>query len=161
MDTNARKNRTGHAMENLVESYLQHAGYIKDKTYFKEIYKSELEKKFNIDLSNISNNGKTEKRFDFAFVKDNQVYGVECNFYSGGGSKLNETARSYKNLAIESRDIGNFTFVWLTDGVGWNSAKNNLEETFDELQTIFNLHDLSNGTLNNIDEYVEDGEKKH
>lgn len=62
--------------------------------------------------------------------------------FIGGGSKLNETARSYKTLALEAKDIPNFTFVWFTDGTGWNSAKHNLEETFDVLDTIYNLNDL-------------------
>lgn len=142
MDTNARKNRTGDVMEDIIESYLIKVGFIKDITYFKEMYKSEIEKVFELDLSRISNNGKTEKRFDFVFIKGNHVYACECNFYSGGGSKLNETARSYKTLALEAKEIPNFTFVRFTDGTGWNLAKHNLEETFDVLDTIYNLNDL-------------------
>ena len=145
MDTNARKNRTGDVMEDLIESYLVKSGLIKGKTYFKEMYKRDIEKMFNIDLSLISNNGKTEKRFDFVFIKNNIIYGCECNFYSGGGSKLNETARSYKTLTLEAKEIPNFKFVWFTDGTGWNSAKHNLEETFDVLDNIYNLADLEQG----------------
>ena len=148
LDSNGRKNRTGHTMEDLVESYLKKAGFIKNKTYFKEMYLSEVEKRFCVDLSNLSNQNKVEKRFDFVALKNNKVYGIECNYYGSGGSKLNETARSYKTLAIESKTIDNFVFVWLTDGKGWNSAKNNLEETFDELSTVFNLYDLENGAFN-------------
>lgn len=148
LDSNGRKNRTGHTMEDLVESYLKKAGFIKNKTYFKEMYLSEVEKRFCVDLSNLSNQNKVEKRFDFVALKNNKVYGIECNFYGSDGSKLNETARSYKTLAIESKTIDNFVFVWLTDGKGWNSAKNNLEETFDELSTVFNLYDLENGAFN-------------
>ncbi len=147
LDSNGRKNRTGHTMEDLVESYLKKAGFIKNKTYFKEMYLSEVEKRFCVDLSNLSNQNKVEKRFDFVALKNNKVYGIECNFYGSDGSKLNETARSYKTLAIESKTIDNFVFVWLTDGKGWNSAKNNLEETFDELSTVFNLYDLENGAF--------------
>ena len=147
MDTNGRKNRTGHVMEDLVESYLVKAGLVKGKSYFKEMCKSEVEEKFNIDLSAISNNGKTEKRFDFVLYVNGHVYACECNFYGSSGSKLNETARSYKNLAIESKEIENFTFVWFTDGIGWNTAKHNLEETFDNLDTIFNINDLENNIL--------------
>ena len=150
MDTNGRKNRTGHVMEDLVESYLVKAGLIKGTSYFKEMWKSEVEEKFNIDLSAISNNGKTEKRFDFVLYVNGHVYACECNFYGSSGSKLNETARSYKNLAIESKEIENFTFVWFTDGIGWNTAKHNLEETFDNLDTIFNLNDLENGILSRL-----------
>lgn len=101
MDTNGRKNRTGDAMEDLVESYLIKAGLIKDKTYFKELNKSDVEQMFHLDLSGISNQDKTEKRFDFVFKGPlGEIYACECNFYSGGGSKLNETARSYKTLTL-------------------------------------------------------------
>ena len=148
MDTNGRKNRTGDVMEDLVESYLIKAGLVKNKTYFKEMYKSEIEKKFGLDLSSISNDGKTEKRFDFVFIGAfGQIFACECNFYGSSGSKLNETARSYKNLAIESKNIKGFNFVWFTDGIGWNTAKHNLEETFDVLDNLFNINDLENSCL--------------
>lgn len=148
MDTNGRKNRTGHVMEDLVESYLIKAGLVKGKTYFKEMYASEVEKRFNLDLSELSNDGKTEKRFDFVFVGAlGTVFVCECNFYGSSGSKLNETARSYKKLAEESKNIAGLQFVWFTDGIGWISAKHNLEETFDILDNLFNLQDLENGVV--------------
>ena len=150
MDTNGRKNRTGEAMEDLVESYLIKYGLVKNKTYFKEMTKTEIEKRFNYDLSKISNNGKTEKRFDFVVKIDNRIYAIECNFYGSSGSKLNETARSYKNLALESKKIDEFIFVWITDGIGWNTAKHNLEETFDVLDTLYNLKDLDEGVLSSL-----------
>ena len=150
MDTNGRKNRTGEAMEDLVESYLIKYGLVKNKTYFKEMTKTEIEKRFNYDLSKISNNGKTEKRFDFVVKIDNRIYAIECNFYGSSGSKLNETARSYKNLALESKQIDEFIFVWITDGIGWNTAKHNLEETFDVLDTLYNLKDLGEGVLSSL-----------
>lgn len=151
MDTNGRKNRTGDVMEDLVESYLVKAGLIKDKTYFKEMNASEIKSKFGIDLSALSNDGKTEKRFDFVFFGSfNTLFACECNFYGSGGSKLNETARSYKTLAEESKRIPGFQFVWFTDGKGWISARHNLEETFDILDNVFNLNDLENGVIDNL-----------
>ncbi len=150
MDTNGRKNRTGDAMEDLVESYLIKYGLVKGVSYFKEMTKSEIEEKFNLDLNCISNQGKTEKRFDFVLYVNNHVYACECNFYGSSGSKLNETARSYKNLAIESKQVEGFRFVWFTDGIGWNTAKHNLEETFDVLETIYNLKDLDEGALEKL-----------
>ena len=150
MDTNGRKNRTGDAMEDLVESYLVKYGLVKGVSYFKEMTKSEIEEKFNLDLNCISNQGKTEKRFDFVVKIKNTVYGIETNFYSGGGSKLNETARSYKAIALEAKDIKNFKFVWFTDGIGWNSAKHNLEETFDVLDDIYCIAELEKGIMKEI-----------
>lgn len=151
MDTNARKNRTGDAMEDIVESYLIKAGLEKNKTYFKEVNLSDIEKLFNLDLSSISNNDKTEKRFDFVFKGlFDEIYACECNFYSSSGSKLNETARSYKTLALEAKNINRFTFVWFTDGIGWNNAKHNLEETCDVIDTVYNIQDLENGAIEKL-----------
>lgn len=150
LDSNGRKNRGGHLMENLVESYIQKAGFEKDVSYFKEMYISEITEKWNIDLSAISNQGKTEKRFDFVVKTQDMIYGIETNFYGSGGSKLNETARSYKTLALESKDIVGFTFVWFTDGYGWNSARHNLEETFDVMNEIYNIKDMEAGIMREV-----------
>ena len=137
-------------MEDLVEEYLRKAGFVSGKTYFKEMYRSEIEKKWDIDLSAISNQGKAEKRFDFVVKTDNMIYGIETNFYGSSGSKLNETARSYKTLATEADTINGFTFVWFTDGKGWSNARNNLEETFDVLDTIYNIKDLEDGIVGKV-----------
>lgn len=148
MDTNGRKNRTGHVMEDLVESYLIKAGLVKDKTYFKEMNASEVERRFHLDLSSLSNDGELEKRFDFVFVGAlGTVFACECNFYGSSGSKLNETAGRYKLLTLESKNITGLQFVWFTDGVGWNSAKKNLKETFDVLDNLYNLKDLEDGAI--------------
>ena len=148
LNSNGRKNRGGHLMEDLVESFIVKAGFVKNKTYFKEMYLSELEKMAHLDLSSLSNEGTTAKRFDFVIIGKESIYACECNFYASGGSKLNETARSYKTLALESKGIPGFKFVWFTDGLGWNTAKNNLRETFDVLEDIYNLKDLEDGILN-------------
>ena len=150
LDSNGRKNRGGHLMENLVESFIKKSGFIKDKTYFKEMYIHQITEKWGIDLSAISNQGKMEKRFDFVIKTENMIYGIETNFYGSGGSKLNETARSYKTLALEAKTIEGFNFVWFTDGKGWTSARNNLEETFDVMEHIYNIKDLENGIINEV-----------
>ena len=150
LDSNGRKNRGGHLMENLVESYIQKAGFIKNENYFKEMYIHEITDKWGIDLSAISNQGKMEKRFDFVVKTDDMIYAIETNFYASGGSKLNETARSYKTLAQEVDTIDGFTFVWFTDGKGWNSARHNLEETFDVMEHIYNINDMENGIMNEV-----------
>ena len=150
LDSNGRKNRGGHLMENIVERYIRKAGYKQDINYFKEMYLSDIEKKWNLDLSAMSGNNVSTKRFDFVIKTDKQVYVIETNFYSSGGSKLNETARSYKMLASESKRVNGVTFIWFTDGLGWLSARKNLEETFNELDTIYNINDLENGILKNI-----------
>lgn len=147
LDSNGRKNRGGHLMENLVESYIRKAGI---KEYYKEMFISEIENKWNLDLSSISGNNVSTKRFDFVIKTDNQVYVIETNFYSSQGSKLNETARSYKMLAEEAKNVNGLTFIWFTDGTGWKNARKNLEETFNELETLYNINDLENGILDKI-----------
>ena len=150
LDSNGRKNRGGHLMEDLVESYIIKAGFIKNKTYFKEMYIHQITEKWGIDLSAVSNKGKSEKRFDFVIKTDNMIYGVEANFYASGGSKLNETARSYKQISQETDAIDGFTFIWFTDGNGWKSARHNLEETFDVMEHIYSIDDLEKGILSQI-----------
>lgn len=150
LDSNGRKNRGGHLMENLVESFIQKAGFVKDESYFKEMYIHQITDKWSVDLSAISNQGKTEKRFDFVVKTPNMIYGIETNFYGSGGSKLNETARSYKTLALETDTIDDFTFVWFTDGKGWTSARHNLEETFDVMEHIYNIKDMEDGIIDAI-----------
>ena len=150
LDSNGRKNRGGHLMENLVESFIKRAGFVKGKTYFKEMYIHQIITKWGIDLSAISNQGKMEKRFDFIVKTPTMIYGIETNFYGSGGSKLSETARSYKTLALETDTIDGFTFVWFTDGKGWTSARNNLEETFDVMEHIYNIKDLEAGIISEV-----------
>ena len=146
LDSNGRKNRGGHQMEKLVEKFLIEAGV----TYHKEMYLADVEKMFGLDLSAISAQGTSTKRFDFVVEAADKIFGIETNFYTGGGSKLNETARSYKMIAEESKDIEGFEFVWITDGDGWKSARRNLEETFYVLDTLYNIRDLENGIFSRI-----------
>ena len=150
LDSNGRKNRGGHLMENLVENYIEKAGFIKGKNYFKEMYLKDIERRWNLDLSSMSGNNVSTKRFDFVIKTNSQVYVIEANFYTGGGSKLSETARSYKMLAQESKKVKDVTFIWITDGIGWNNARKNLEETFNVLDTMYNINDLENGVLEKL-----------
>ncbi len=157
MDTNGRKGRTGDAMEDLVESYLLKSGFVRDFNYFKEYTKTDIMSKWGVDLSHIeqklkgnSQNKNAEKRFDFVVKTDKMLYVIETNFYAVQGSKLNETARSYKMIETEFKNMKDVTFVWITDGKGWKSARHNLEETFNEMDNIYNINDMKNGIMTEI-----------
>lgn len=128
LDSNARKNRSGHIMEDTVEEILKNNGV----SYRKEVYSSEYPL-----LADAL--GDDEKRFDFVIETDDKVYLIEVNFYSGGGSKLNEVARSYSDIAPKINAIERFEFVWITDGIGWKSARNKLQEAFNIIPSIYNL----------------------
>ena len=140
LDSNGRKGRGGKLMEQRVERYLIEAG-VNYECQFSSQRMAEL----GVDIAPLTNAGKTVKRFDFVVKTAQCVYAIETNFYSSNGSKLNETARSYKMLALEAQKIPGFKFVWFTDGAGWKSAENNLRETFEVLPTLFNLKDLEQG----------------
>lgn len=140
LGSNGRKNRGGHQMEDLVEGYLKKAHV----EYYKEMYLTEIEQKWHINLSAISAEGTSTKRWDFVVKTLACVYVIETNFYTSGGSKLNETARSYKMIAEEAKTIPGFKFIWITDGGGWTSARRNLEETFNVLSDLYNINDMEN-----------------
>ena len=137
-------------MEDLVEDYIIKAGYKKGSTYFKEMYTSEIESKWNIDLSILKGEIKATKRWDYVIKTDKQIYVIETNFYATQGSKLNETARSYELIANKVKQIDGLTFIWITDGIGWNHAKLPLNETFNVLDTLYSIDDLDKGVLNNL-----------
>ena len=119
LDTNARKNRSGHVMEGMVARILD-----KNRiSYRQEVYSSEWP-----EITKVL--GDDEKRFDFVIKSKDKTYLIEVNFYSGGGSKLNEVARSYSDLAPKINSVPGFEFVWITDGIGWKSAKNKLHEAY-------------------------------
>ena len=130
-------------MEDLVEGFIKQTGV----EYYKEMYITDIEKKWGVDLSAISAEGTSTKRWDFVVKTDSLIYVIETNFYGGGGSKLNETARSYKMIAEEARSVTGVEFVWVTDGGGWRSARRNLEETFNTMQHLYNINDMENGVF--------------
>lgn len=128
LDSNARKNRSGDAMEDTVEMIIKKSGV----QYRKEVVSSkwpEITEALGTD----------KKRFDFVITTKAKTYLLEVNFYSGGGSKLNETARSFTELGPKVNSVPGFEFVWITDGKGWNSARNKLQEAYYTIPSVYNL----------------------
>ena len=132
LDSNARKNRSGHVMEGMVASILTKNNI----EYRQEVYSTEWK-----DLQKVL--GDDEKRFDFVIQTPKNTYLIEVNFYSGGGSKLNEVARSYSDIAPKINSVPGFEFVWITDGIGWKSAKNKLQEAYSIIPRIYNLTSIN------------------
>lgn len=132
MDTNARKNRSGKIMEREVAKRFREAGIP-----FREQVKSETIE----DLKAIL--GKDVKKFDFVIETTKKKYVLEVNFYNGGGSKPNETARAYTGLAPKINKVGKYEFVWITDGDGWNSAKPEIKEAYATIPCVYNLSNMS------------------
>ncbi len=131
LDSNARKNRGGHIMEGVVANILALNGI----TFEQEVYYTEfpeIVKALGVD----------NKRFDFVIRTPEKTYLIEANFYIGGGSKLNEVARSYSELAPKINAVPGFEFIWITDGIGWESARNKLEEAFAHIPRVYNLTNI-------------------
>lgn len=132
LDSNARKNRGGHIMEGLVANILTKNGIaFEQEVYYTEF--PEIVKALGAD----------NKRFDFVIRTLHKIYLIEANFYTGGGSKLNEVARAYSELAPKINAVPGFEFVWITDGIGWESARNKLEEAFEHVSSIYNLTNIN------------------
>ncbi|MDL2262863.1 type II restriction endonuclease [Bacteroidales bacterium OttesenSCG-928-I21] len=131
LDTNARKNRGGHNMENAVAKVFSEA----EIPFLQEVNST--------NFKEIESLGEDLKRFDFVIKTPKKTFLIETNFYNGGGSKLNEVARAYSDVAPKINKYENFEFVWITDGQGWFSAKNKLEEAFSIIPSIYNLTSLN------------------
>lgn len=132
LDSNARKNRSGHVMERMIARIFT----TNNISFRQEVYSSEWP-----EITNVL--GDDEKRFDFVVQKNGTTYLIEVNFYSGGGSKLNEVARSYSEIAPKINAVNGFEFVWITDGIGWRSAKNKLQEAYGIIPSIYNLTNIA------------------
>ena len=133
LDTHARKNRSGDITELLLHRILTANGV----EHRMEVYSHEfpeLQKALGAD----------EKRFDFMIKTKQCTYLIEVNFYNGGGSKPNEVARAYRELSPIVNKVDGFEFVWVTDGQGWNSARNKLEEAYNEIDRMYNFESLGN-----------------
>ena len=130
LDTNARKNRSGKLMAEAVAKVFAEANVA-----FEEEVNSTT---FN-DLKGL---GKDLKRFDFVIRKKDKTFLIETNFYNDGGSKPNEVARSYSDIAPKINANTKYEFVWITDGQGWLSAKNKLEEAYGIIPRVYNLTTL-------------------
>ena len=128
LDSNARKNRGGHIMEDFVANIFDKHGI----SYEQEVYYTEFPEI-------VKALGADNKRFDFVVKAKDKIYLIEANFYTGGGSKLNEVARSYSELAPKINAVPGFEFIWITDGIGWESARNKLEEAFAHIPSVYNL----------------------
>ena len=141
LDSNARKNRGGHAMESIVEAFIGDLCQRNNFCYLKEANAEKIEKEFGY-LVPVD---KTSRRYDFVVDNGKELFLIETNFYGGGGSKLKSTAGEYRNLF----DVlaGKYKFIWITDGLGWKTTARPLREAFDHNDYIFSLKMLEEGIL--------------
>lgn len=130
LDTNARKNRGGDNMSKAVQLLFDNA----DIYYKKEVR--------NTIFTDIESLGADVKQFDFVIKTKRKTYVIETNYYNSGGSKLNEVARAYTDVAPKINQYPQYEFVWITDGQGWKTAKNKLQEAYTHIPCVYNLYTL-------------------
>lgn len=131
LDTNARKNRGGNVMA---------AAVAKNFTDAQIAFRTEVN---STEFPEIKTLGVDLKRFDFVIKTKSKIFLIETNYYNGSGSKLNETTRAYSDIAPKINQYPNYEFVWITDGKGWFSAKNKLEEAYNIIPRVYNLISIS------------------
>lgn len=131
LDTNARKNRSGHLMEAAVANL-----FSRNNIAFNiEVYSRQWPAIRQVL-------GTDDKRFDFVIATPAKTYLIEVNFYSDGGSKPNEVARAYSDIGPKINSVSGFEFVWITDGIGWHKAKNKIQEAYSIIPKVYNLTDV-------------------
>ncbi|RVZ81643.1 type II restriction endonuclease [Helicobacter pylori] len=135
LDSNARKNRSGKVMENHLSSLF---------------FQAQLNFKEQVDIREFEDLyqafGDGIKKFDFVVCGKDKTYFIEANFYTISGSKLNEVARSYQDLALKFEAFPNYEFIWITDGIGWLDVKNKLQEAYKSVE-IYNLSNVGDFIL--------------
>ena len=144
LDSNGRKNRGGHSMEAIIDSFIKGHCTLKGYEYLKEANASKIYEKWGITVPV----DKSSRRYDFVVNNGHEIVLFETNFYGGGGSKLKSTAGEYVNLYNKLNN--QFKFVWITDGAGWLSTKRPLRETFNNNDYVFSLDMLEKGILDVI-----------
>lgn len=145
LDTNARKNRSGGAMENLTEVYISTLCERCNFQYIKQATATAIKSKFGKTV----NTDKSDRHFDFAIDTAKKIYLLEVNYYAGGGSKLKSVAGEFKSL-FELVNNDATGFIWVTDGKGWLTARHPLSETFNATDFVMNLEMIEQGVLEEI-----------
>jgi type II restriction enzyme len=147
LDSHARKNRSGDAMELLLKPIIEEIAKKKgiQTILFQKTFEY-LETNYKIKVNSSIRNRKA----DFILIKNNKkVINIEVNFFSGTGSKPQEIVDSYIERQNELKNNG-FEFIWITDGEGWKGQKNQIHKGFEKIDYLLNLYFVRIGLLEEI-----------
>ncbi len=145
LDSNARKNRTGDLMEDLVEEFVKNLCEQKGFEYREQATAKFMKEKWEIEVKS----DKSSRRFDFAIFdsEKKQVYLIEVNYYGWGWSKLKAVAWEFAWL-YDFMQKQNIPFFWITDWLGWHTSSKPLEEAYNKMDgNIYNLEMLKEWIL--------------
>ena len=148
LDSNGRKNRGGKLMEKITESFISDFCNKNNLEYLAQANAKKINDHWGVNIIV----DKSSRSFDFAVYnpENSKIKLFETNFYNGGGSKLKAVCGEFRILFNELKEQ-NIDFIWITDGLGWHTAKRPLEETYNHNEYIFNLSMLENNILSDLD----------
>jgi type II restriction enzyme len=140
LDSNARKNRSGEAMEKLLRPLMDD---IAEKLSCKLL----SQKKFDsVRLYGVVPSELANRKADFIVHDGRKFVNIEVNYFSGAGSKPEEIVDSYINRRNELVK-NHWHFIWITDGDVWRIAGNQIAKAFNGLDYIFNIEFSRKGLL--------------
>ncbi|MDD4907452.1 MAG: type II restriction endonuclease [Candidatus Omnitrophica bacterium] len=142
IDTNARKNRSGDAMESLISPILDR---IKDIKVIKQKTFKYLKEEEGIDIPQKLLN----RKFDYVIITNDKKINLEVNYYDGQGSKPQEIVDSYINRNNELLGA-KWGFIWLSDGMGWKKGLHQMTNAFNDMDYVLNIEFARKGILNEI-----------
>jgi hypothetical protein len=144
LDSNGRKNRGGSLMEYIVELHIKDFCEKNGYEYIAQANSNKIKEMWGFQVKV----DKSSRSFDFAVYNpaSKKLKLIETNFYNGGGSKLKAVCGEFKGLHNELNDQ-NIDFIWITDGLGWQTSLRPLEETYNNNDYIFNLSMLESDIL--------------
>ncbi|MGH7432204.1 MAG: DpnII family type II restriction endonuclease [Candidatus Methylomirabilales bacterium] len=141
-DTNARKNRSGTAMEDLLRPAINRVAEQLGFAVYEQKTFNWLSGQTGVRVPK----GLANRKFDITLAKGGQLLSMELNFYAGTGSKPQEIVDSYIQRKREFADAG-WGFIWITDGDGWRRGANQVRKAFEHIDYVLNLHFVRKGLL--------------
>ncbi|MCF7831891.1 MAG: type II restriction endonuclease [Candidatus Pacebacteria bacterium] len=148
LDSNGRKNRGGTLMESIVGIFVKDFCEKRGFQYLSQANAKKILKQWGYVVAV----DKSSRSFDFAIFNpvSKKIKLIETNFYNGGGSKLKSVCGEFRILFNELK-IQNIDFVWITDGLGWQTTLKPLEETYNHNEYVYNLQMLEEGVLDKME----------
>ncbi|WP_257787909.1 type II restriction endonuclease [Lentilactobacillus curieae] len=155
LDSNGRKNRSGQQNERILATLLERVVSGDESLhYLLQPTQVQMFNQWGILVPEVTpSKNKGGRRYDGAIYNDltETVTIIETNFYGSGGSKLKAVAGEFSDLySVNFKNAKNVNFVWISDGPGWDTAKNPMEEAFAIIPNIINVTMAKNGYLSEL-----------
>jgi len=141
LDTNARKNRSGEAMEKLLTPLLKSVANEMNCRIIPQTKFGAVQLLGGTVPPELAN-----RKADFIIYSGKKFVNIEANYFSGAGSKPEEIVDSYINRRNELVK-NHWDFIWITDGDVWRTSESQIVKAFNGLDYIFNIEFSRKGLL--------------